>query len=127
MAMRLILRTHPADSTLLEVMLEDEQGRENRVARAPLANPRAWEWTTPPSWLRREDVERLLDVAEQAGNIVSARFEGWCCSECDLAEVEVDGPRLPGVKALQKAQKTALASMHDALTLCTVGPTGVIE
>lgn len=125
MAMRLILRTHPADSTLLEVMLEDEQGRENRVARAPLANPRAWEWTTPPSWLRRESVEQLWDKA------MEHRFFPSSCrravSGAAIAEIELDGPRLPGVKALQKAQETALATMHDSLTLCTVGPTGVIE
>lgn len=124
MAMRLVLRTHPADSTLLEVMLEDEQGRENRVARAPLADPRAWEWTTPPSWLRRESVEALIDYA------VDLETDGL--TTLYLAKkvpifINIDGPRLPGVKALQEAQKTALASMHDALTLCTVGPTGVIE
>lgn len=122
MAMRLVLRTHPADPTLLEVMLEDEQGRENRVARAPLADPRAWEWTTPPSWLRRESVEALLDAAEHC-----LPFEFWDRLRPMQVTIEVDGPRLPGVKALQKAQETALASMRDPLTLCTVGPTGIIE
>lgn len=122
--MRLILRTHPADPTLLEVMLEDEQGRENRVARAPLVNPRAWEWTTPPSWLRREDVERLMDYA------IDLETDGlmtlYLTKKVEIY-VLIDGPRLPGVKVLQKVQETALASMRDSLTLCTVGPTGVIE
>lgn len=132
--MRLVLRTHPADATLLEVMLEDEQGREKRVARAPLANPRAWEWTTPPSWLRRESVEGLLDEAADVTEIAQAMARdaqnnvlGALSVEGQFGAVEVDGPRLPGVKALQKVQETALATMHDSLTLCTVGPTGVIE
>lgn len=128
--MRLILRIHPDDSTLLEVMLEDEQGRENRVARASLADPRAWEWTTPPSWLRREAVEQLLDSAETWIAVQRAGCgvcEGICELVTEAPSVEVDGPRLPGVKALREAQETALATMYDALTLCTVGPTGVIE
>ena len=128
MALRLILRTHPADPTLLEVMLEDEQGRENRVARAPLDDPRAWEWTTPPSWLRRETIEALIDAGETWIAVQRAGC-GVCEGICDLdaPSVEVDGPRLPGVKAIQKAQATVLATMYDTLTLCTVGATGVIE
>ena len=56
----LVLRLHPDDPDLLEVMLR-EGDSERRVARAPSSNPRAWEWTTPPSWLRAGAVEALLD------------------------------------------------------------------
>jgi hypothetical protein len=67
----LVLRLHPDDPDLLEVMLREGES-ERRVARAPISNPRTWEWTTPPSWLRAESVDAMIDEAD-----LSRLDAGW--------------------------------------------------
>lgn len=96
MSATLSLVTHPDDPTLLEIMLDEGQG-DRRVARAPLSNPRAWEWTTPPSWLARGTVEALLDLGLEAIRDVESHFDAAASvvmlAGQHLADLAVEGPR----------------------------------
>jgi hypothetical protein len=120
----LVLRLHPNDPDLLEVMLR-EGDSERRVARAPSSNPRAWEWTTPPSWLRAESVEALIDAWERVAHRcvrmvlheIRAGYsggplvlQGVPTANDPLAEVPVSAP-VGSLARMARQQAAALATL----------------
>ena len=115
----LVLRLHPDDPTLLEVLLREGE-QERRVARAPVGDPRAWEWTTPPSWLRAGTVEDLINdleatlqrLSEQASRSVGAPVR-VVLADCNprntmLAEVPCCAP-VGSLATVARQQREALA------------------
>lgn len=109
MSATLSLVTHPDDPTLLEVMLDEGQG-DHRVARAPLSDPRAWEWTTPPSWLARGAVEALIDLGLEA--IDEIEEDDIVLAGQHLADLAVEGPRSTP-KSVAHDQARALALLGE--------------
>ena len=109
----LVLRLHPDDPDLLEIMLR-EGDFERRVARAPSSNPRAWEWTTPPSWLRAGAVEALLDQALSEFTpfqmLTVGQFYEWDGFGMVLAEVPVSAP-VGSLARVARQQAAALATL----------------
>lgn len=120
----LVLRLHPDDPTLLEVLLS-EGGVEHRVARAPVSDPRTWEWTTPPSWLRSAHVEALLDEVEGSAVLRAVPLRAFDDGGMVVAEVPVAPPRA-SVRAIRKGQARALARLGLVGDGTTVDATGRI-